>query len=114
ANERCRWNANVTTPDGLPEVRGLVFDGDVGLALGDSALAAVTNDGGATWSTAHGLSLGRYGGTDFSVRGDQLLATDGARLVISTDAGSTWADGELVRKYSINAVHIASNGTWFA
>jgi len=117
-NQQCRWNADVTTPEGIPEVRGLSFRGDVGLAIGDTALVGVTTDGGASWTTAHGLGLGRFGATSFSVRGDQLLATDGARLLVSTDAGDTWSDGEMVRKYTINAVHFAanigSNGTWFA
>ncbi|MFO7564477.1 MAG: hypothetical protein R6X02_17665 [Enhygromyxa sp.] len=113
-NERCRWSASVSTPEGLPEVRGLVFDGDVGLALGDTALVAVTDDGGASWSTAHGLGLGRYGATAFSVSGDNLLATDGERLLVSTDAGLDWALGEMARKYRINALHIAKNGVWLA
>ena len=113
-NERCRWGASVTTPDTLPEVRGLTFDGDVGLALGDSAMVAVTSDGGATWAAASGLGFGKYGGTDVSVRGDKLLATDGSRLVVSTDAGASWIEGEMVRKYSINAVHIGENGVLYA
>jgi photosystem II stability/assembly factor-like uncharacterized protein len=113
-NERCRWGASVSTPDTLPEVRGLAFDGDVGLALGDSALVAVTSDGGATWSSAHGLGLARFGATTYSVSGDKLLATDGTRLLTSTDAGATWVDGEMARKYAINSVHIAQNGMWFA
>jgi photosystem II stability/assembly factor-like uncharacterized protein len=113
-NEQCRWSASVSTPEGLPEVRGLTFDGDVGLALGDNALVAVTTDGGATWAAAHGLGLGRNGATDLSVRGDKVLATDGARLVSSVDAGASWIEGELVRKYSINAVHIGESGIFYA
>lgn len=113
-NERCKWSASVSTPDTLPEVRGLVFDGDVGLALGDNALVAVTEDGGATWASAHGLGLGKYGAIAYAVSGNNLLATDGARLLTSTDGGVNWADGEMVRKYAINTVHIAQNGMWFA
>lgn len=113
-NERCRWSASVSTPDSLPDVRGLVFDGDVGLALGDSALVAVTDDGGATWLAAHGLGLGRFGATAYSVSGNKLLVTDGTRLLSSGDAGNTWVDGEMARKYAINTVHVASNGMWLA
>lgn len=113
-NERCRFGASVSTPDGLPEVRGLTFTGDVGIAIGDNALVAVTVDGGATWSSTHGLGLGRFGALAFSVSGNNLVATDGQRLVVSTDAGFNWVDGEMVRKYGINAVHIAKSGTWFA
>jgi hypothetical protein len=113
-NERCRWNASVSSSESLPEVRGLVFDGDVGLALGVNALVAVTGDGGASWSAAHGLGLGRFGAIAYSVSGTKLLTTDGARLLTSTDAGATWVDGEMARKYAINTVHIASNGMLFA
>lgn len=112
--QRCRWEADATTPEDLPEVRGLLFKGDVGLALGDDALVATTTDGGASWSTVHGLGLGRYGTTGFSVSGANLLATDGARLLVSTDAGGSWTDGQMIRKYTINAVHISSSGAWFA
>src|SRR5690606_38965307 len=113
-NERCKWSASVSTPDTLPAVRGLAFAGDVGGALGDSALVAVTDDGGSTWSSAHGLGLGKYGALAYSVRGDNVLATDGQQLLISTDAGASWSLGETARKYAINTVHIAENGMWFA
>lgn len=113
-NERCKWGASVSTPDTLPEARGLVFDGDVGLALGDSALVAVTSDGGGSWSAAHGLGLARYGALTYAVSGTKLLASDGTRLLSSSDAGATWVDGEMPRKYAINTVHVASNGVWLA
>jgi photosystem II stability/assembly factor-like uncharacterized protein len=113
-NASCRWSASVSTPDGLPEVRGLTFDGDVGLALGDNALVAVTRDGGATWVSANSLGLGRNGGTALAVRGDKVLATDGARLVSTVDAGASWIEGQMVRKYSINAVHISASGILYA
>ncbi|PRP96505.1 Ycf48-like protein [Enhygromyxa salina] len=109
--EACRYDAEVTTPEGMPEVRGLTFTGDVGLALGDDALVAVTNDGGASWSSAHGLDLGRNGATGYSVAGDQVLVTDGAKLLASADAGGSWVEGALVRNYKINAVHVVSEGT---
>jgi photosystem II stability/assembly factor-like uncharacterized protein len=112
--ERCRWSTSVTSPEGIPEVRGLAFEGDLGLAFGDAALVAVTNDGGMTWTVAHGLELGRNGATSFSVRGDRLLASDGARLWFSTDAGATWAEGQTARKYAINAVHVAESGVSYA
>ena len=91
-----------------------MFDGDVGLALGDSALVAVTDDGGASWETDYGLGLGRYGATAFSVSGDKVVTTDGARVLVSTDAGASWADGEMIRKYTINTVHVAKSGVMYA
>ena len=109
--EQCRYAADVTTPDNMPEVRGLTFTGDVGLALGDDALVAVTTDGGASWSSSHGLDLGRYGATTFDVTGDKVLATDGAKLLSTIDAGATWVEGEMVRSYKINAVHVIAEGT---
>jgi photosystem II stability/assembly factor-like uncharacterized protein len=111
---QCKFDASVTTPDSLPDVRGLTFTGNVGLALGDKALVAVSQDGGATWSSAHGLALGKWGAFSFSAQADQLLATDGSKLLASTDAGKTWIEGELLRSYKINAVHVSTQGLWLA
>lgn len=111
SGEQCRYAANVTTPETMPEVRGLTFTGDVGLALGDDALVAVTTDGGGTWSSANGLDLGRYGATAFDLAAEQVLLTDGTKLIASPDAGATWVDGEMVRSYKINAVHVVTEGT---
>ncbi|KIG14588.1 hypothetical protein DB30_06643 [Enhygromyxa salina] len=108
--ETCRFEADVSTPESMPEVRGLTFTGDVGVALGDDALVAVTTDGGGTWSSAHGLDLGRYGATAFSVAGDKVLTTDGVKLVSTSDAGASWVEGELIRSYKINAVHVIADG----
>ncbi|WP_146158209.1 sialidase family protein [Enhygromyxa salina] len=108
--EQCRYAADVTTPESMPEVRGLTFTGDVGVALGDDALVAVTTDGGATWSSAHGLDLARYGAIAFSVAGDNVLTTDGVKLVSSADAGGSWVEGEMVRTYKINDVHVIAQG----
>lgn len=112
--QQCKYDATVTTPDTLPDVRGLTFTGDVGVALGDDALVAVTNDGGSTWSAAHGLDLGKYGAFAFSAQGDQLVTTDGAKLYVTSDAGATWSAGELLRSYKINDVHVSTNGLWLA
>lgn len=111
---QCRYDADVTTPETLPEVRGLTFTGNVGVALGDDALVAVTTDGGGTWSAAHGLDLGKYGAFAYSVQGDNVLTTDGTKLIASPDAGATWIEGELLRSYKINAVHVSTKGLWLA
>lgn len=105
--EVCRFFQVVTTSEGLPDVRGLTFDGDVGLATGDDGLVAMTDDGGANWTVAHGLELGRQGASRFSVRGDTVVVSDGAELMTSTDAGVTWIAGQVAGKHKINAVLVA-------
>jgi photosystem II stability/assembly factor-like uncharacterized protein len=112
--QQCKFDADVTTPETLPEVRGLSFTGNTGVALGDDALVAVTTDGGASWSAAHGLDMGKYGAIAFSAEGDNILTTDGAKLFASPDAGATWIQGELLRPYKINAVHVTTKGLWLA
>ena len=107
---RCKYAADVTTPEDTPDVRGLTFTGDVGVALGDAALIAVTNDGGASWTSSHGFDLGRYGLVRFSVAKDQVLVTDGEKLLASPDAGATWVSGETIGKYAINDVHVVAEG----
>lgn len=113
-NKQCKFDADVTTPETLPEVRGLTFTGNTGVALGDDALVAVTTDGGASWSAAHGLDMGKYGAIAFSAQGDNIVTTDGAKLFASADAGATWIQGELLRDYRINAVHVTTKGLWLA
>ena len=58
AQETCKLTRSVASPAGLPEVRLVRFTGDVGLAMGDSALVAMTSDGGATWASHSGYGLG--------------------------------------------------------
>ncbi|EDM75064.1 hypothetical protein PPSIR1_38961 [Plesiocystis pacifica SIR-1] len=108
--ESCRYAATITSPEGSPNVRALTFTGDTGLAMGDDGLVAVSHDGGASWATAHGLGYGRKGATDFSVRGQTLVATNGARLSTSIDGGATWVEGGLVGRPRINAVHASAIG----
>lgn len=112
--EQCRYATDVTTPEDIPDVRGLSFTDDVGLALGDDGLVAVSTDGGGSWSEVHGFDLERYGATDFAIHEDQVLVTDGSALMASSDAGATWTQGELLRKYKINAVHVSDAGLWIA
>ena len=112
--EACRYDVDVTTPEGVPDVRALTFEGDVGIALGDDGLVAVSSDGGASWSTSHGLEFGRKGATSFSVEGEQVLATEGSRLLVSTDAGDSWDEGEMVGRFKFEDVHITKGGVWLA
>lgn len=106
--EACRYDADVTSPEGIPDVRSLTFEGDVGLAMGDDGLVALTQDGGASWTETHGLELGRSGATAFSVRGQELVATNGSRLVVSSDGGASWTEAEFAGKPRFSDVLIAS------
>ena len=112
--ERCRFAAEHGSPGGLPPARSLTFRGDVGLATGDGGLVAFTRDGGMSWSHSHGFALARSGATTFHVRGEQLLASDGARVLASTDGAASWVEGELPGKPRISAVHITASGMWLA
>jgi photosystem II stability/assembly factor-like uncharacterized protein len=114
SGERCRWSTRSAVPEDLPAIRGFDFDGDVGLAFGDDGLIATTHDGGATWAIQRGLGLGARGATALHARGTNMLATNGDRLVVSTDAGATWKDGQMAGEPRFFAVRVAENGTWIA
>ncbi|NVB36368.1 hypothetical protein G6O69_00900 [Pseudenhygromyxa sp. WMMC2535] len=107
--EACRYDAEISTPEGLPNVRALTFDGEVGMAMGDDGLVALTRDGGAGWAAASGLALGRKGASAFDVVGDILVATNGSRLLTSLDGGGSWFDGEFVGKPRFNTVMVVSD-----
>lgn len=112
--ERCRWATRSTPPDDLPALRGFDFDGDHGLAFGDEGLVATTHDGGATWTIAQGLGLGPRGATALHLRGQSMVATNGERLVVSSDGGLTWKDGQKAGTPRIFAVRVSASGTFVA
>lgn len=112
--ERCRWSTRSAPPEGLPVLRGFDFEGDHGLAYGDEGLVAMTHDGGATWAIERGLGLGSRGATALHLRGANLVATNGERLVVSTDGGATWKDGQMAGSPRFFAVRVSESGTWVA
>ena len=114
AGERCRWSTRSAVPEHLPAIRGFDFEADVGLAYGDDGLIAMTHDGGASWSVERGLGLGPRGATALHVRGTNMLATNGARLVVSSDGGETWKDGQMAGSPRFVAVHVSAIGPWVA
>ena len=110
AGEACTLAHTVTSPDTLPEVRALQFQGDVGLAMGDAALIAMTQDGGATWNAASGYALGGVQG--FDLQGDKAIAVGKTRAAVSTDAGKSFRPVELPPKTpALLATRIAADGT---
>ncbi|MFV8749924.1 WD40/YVTN/BNR-like repeat-containing protein [Nannocystaceae bacterium ST9] len=112
--ERCRWSTRSAVPEDLPAIRGFDFEADVGLAYGDDGLIAMTHDGGATWTVERGLGLGPRGATALHLRGTNMLATNGARLVVSTDGGATWKDGQMAGAPRFFALRVSEGGTWIA
>ncbi|MCC7000068.1 MAG: hypothetical protein IT370_36045 [Deltaproteobacteria bacterium] len=107
--ESCAFTKAVTTSDTLPEVRGLRFVGEVGLAMGDSALVAMTADGGKSWKSASGYALGGVQG--FDLKGDRIIAVGKTRVAVSLDAGKTFRPVELPPKTPVLlATRIADDG----
>ncbi len=112
--ERCRWSTRSAMPEDLPAIRGFDFEADTGLAYGDDGLIAMTHDGGASWTVDRGLGLGPRGATALHARGANMLATNATRLVVSTDAGATWKDGQMAGSPRFFALRVTESGTWVA
>lgn len=112
AGERCQFYAQRTTPAGIPKVRTISFSGNAGIATGDSALVAMSTDGGTNWKVRTGLGLGRT--VLFDTRGTVVAASNGKRVVVSNDSGTTWSEIALSKKASLRALHVATNGNIYA
>ncbi len=112
AQESCVMTRSVTSPAGLPDVRAVTFTGEVGLAMGDSALVAMTTDGGATWQAKSGFGLGGVFG--FGVVESKIVALGKTKLAVSTDGGQTFRTVPLPAKNpAMFATHIAGDGSVF-
>lgn len=113
AGETCKFTKSVKSPAGdLPNVRGVVFNGDVGLAAGDSGLLMMTANGGATWSLASSVTkkpIKRIEG--MAVRGDRVVVVGGKDVVVSVNGGKSFARAELPGKAKVMATHIAEDGS---
>jgi photosystem II stability/assembly factor-like uncharacterized protein len=109
---RCQFSGGTTTPEGLPNVRSLGFQGDSGIATGDAGLVAFTSDGGASWTTSSGLDLGWVVALD--ARGDTVAATNGKRIVVSDDRGATFRDASVPAKVAPAVLEVALDGTIYA
>ena len=108
--ESCVITRVVTSPAGLPDVRAVRFAGEVGLAMGDSALVAVTADGGATWQARSGFGLGGVFG--FDVEGSKLVALGKTKVAVSTDGGASFRTVPLPAKTpALFVTHIAADGS---
>ncbi len=110
---RCIYSRKRTSPLGLPNVKSIRFQDDVGLATGDAALVAFTTDGGATWKARSGLGLKRLSG--FDVRGDRIVAVGKGAVIVSIDGGKTFKEAQLPKKTGdVADVLITDSGTVFA
>lgn len=107
--ETCQLTRTVTSPAGLPDVRAFKFTGFDGIAYGDAGLVAMTTDGGATWKSTTGYSIGTIAALE--VEGQTIVAAGATRVVVSLDGGTTFRVVELPPKTTgINAARIARNG----
>jgi hypothetical protein len=108
--ETCALTRVVTTPAGLPAVTSVVWNGDVGLAMGNSALVAMTADGGATWQAKNGFALGGVFG--FAVVDQKIVALGRTKVAVSTDGGASFRTVALPAKTPVLfATHIAADGS---
>lgn len=107
--EACQLTREITSPEGLPEVRAVRFVGDVGLAMGDSALVAMTADGGGTWTAQSGFGLGGLQG--FDAKGDRVVIVGKTKVAVSTDGGKIFRPVDLPPKTpALYATKIAADG----
>ena len=107
--DSCQLAREVTSPADLPDVKAFKFLGDDGIAYGDSSLVAMTTDGGATWRTTTGYSVGGISG--FDARGQRIVVAGSSRVVVSTDAGKTFGPVELPPKTNgLETAHIGADG----
>lgn len=112
--ETCQFSKKATTPSGLPNIKGLSFRGETGLAFGETSLVAFTQDGGATWSTVHGVPLVSV--QAFEVNGEVIIAVDRASVIASSDGGETFATAQIPKfaKGALLDVHVTDAGTVYA
>jgi photosystem II stability/assembly factor-like uncharacterized protein len=112
--ETCALTRVVTSPAGLPAVQSVAWKGEVGLAMGDSALVAMTTDGGASWQAKNGFGLGGVFGV--AVVDSKIVALGRTKVAVSTDGGATFRTVALPAKTpTLFATHIAADGSvWLA
>ncbi|TPV94947.1 MAG: hypothetical protein B7733_12570 [Myxococcales bacterium FL481] len=110
--ESCWYSRSTTTPRDLPAIRGLFFDGDRGLAVGDHSLLALTADGGSTWTIRRSFGLTKI--RDFATRGPHVLVTDGRAIVYSNDAGASYTRANRPGRGRLHTLFLARDNTAFA
>ncbi len=109
AGKTCAYTKTSTTPPELGGVSSFRFDGDRGLAMGDSGLVAISLDGGASWRASGGLGLGAI--IDFDVKDGRVIATDGRNIAVSTEGAADWTLAAIdAKKPDIRTVAITSKG----
>ncbi len=110
AGEACTLVRETTSPADLPNVRAMRFHGEMGIAMGESALVTMTADGGRSWTSTSGFALGGLQG--FDVRGDRVIVVGKSKTAVSTDAGKSFRTLDLPPKTAaIYATKIVADGS---
>jgi hypothetical protein len=113
AGQRCQVDLASWTPPAAKNLTGMDFTGDEGVVWGAAGQAWFTGDGGATWKGGRGYGLGRIRAV--AVRGSQVIATDGYRLVVSTSSGERFTRADLPKHPGrIELLHLGKGGVAFA
>ena len=89
----CVYSRERRSPSGLAHVHSVHFQGDTGVAWGESGLLMVSVDGGKTWRARQGLGLGRI--ERFEAKGDLVVALNRSSLAASRDGGKSFSLAKL-------------------
>ena len=107
--EVCAIQKTVTSPLGLPNVRGLNFNGKDGLAWGDFGLVMMTGNGGASWAAQSGFGVKSF--DTFELRDQVILGIGGKDVVISRNGGKSFTRHLLPKTAGrIEAAQISKDG----
>ncbi len=107
--EVCAVQKQVTSPVGLPNVKGIVYDGDNGLAWGDYGLVMTTTNGGASWTSQSGFAVKSF--DTFEVRGQLVLGVGAKDVLLSQDGGRSFTRHLLPKQAGrVFAAHISKDG----
>lgn len=84
--QQCVISLQSASPTALPNMTGLHFKGEAGIAFGESGLVAFTSDGGKHWTANHGLGLQSI--ESLKVRGKVIVALNRTNVAVSNDSGT--------------------------
>jgi photosystem II stability/assembly factor-like uncharacterized protein len=107
----CRYLASIESPDDLPDLGGIDFHGDSGIAFGRNGLVAFTSDGGTSWSAKKSLGMGSI--RVLEVAGQHVLVSNGSKIATSSDAGASFSAAD-VPGGNVAALLVAAGGRPYA